>query len=109
MAARSERAVLADLPARAYLDQVGNVDVTASGVLAPGILDMPGTLIDGALINSVDYKLTYDPTSLPALTTGSTVQIRSLIGIPAATGAYIVRETMPVDDGKFSAATLSKV
>lgn len=82
--------------------------ITSGAISSVGILDMPSDVIDGHMVISTDYKLTYDPATVTGLDTGSTLSLVSLVGIPAQSGTFTVRDVRTEGDGKFSYAILTK-
>jgi hypothetical protein len=66
-----------------------------------GILDMPTEEVLGNMVLSVDYKLTFETTSMPKLDSGMNLQVDGR--------SYVVRSVRMVGDGAFSEAILSKL
>ncbi|MBS0370200.1 MAG: hypothetical protein JSS57_13465 [Proteobacteria bacterium] len=82
-----------------FMDGADAQVVHASGSCAAW-LDMPGQDVLGGRINSTEYQITY-PASALALTSGDLLTVNAV--------QYRVRHDMPLDDGVFRAAVLTKV
>ncbi len=87
-------------PNGVFLQDFG-LPVVFGALNTTGILDMPTEEILGHAVLSVDYKLTFDTSTLPGLDSGAAVTVNGV--------AYTVRSVRMMTDGAFSEAIMSKV
>ena len=76
------------------------VSCIAGAGTANGILDMPSQILSDGMVLSTDYTLTARASNFGTLIRGDSITVDS--------GAYTVRETMLIDDGKFVQIALQK-
>lgn len=91
---------VATVPNAVFLQDWG-VPVVYGALSAIGILDMPDQVIDGGMVISTDYKLTFATADLPGLDTDDALTVNGI--------AYAVRDVRMVSDGQFSEAFLGAV
>ena len=91
---------VATVPNAVFLQDFG-VPVVWGAINATGILDMPSQIIDGGMVISTDYKLTFATADLLGLDTDDALTVDGT--------AYTVRDVRIMSDGVFSEAILSKV
>lgn len=91
---------VATVPNSVFLQDFG-VPVVYGTLQAIGILDMPTEIIDGGMVISTDYKLTFSTSDLPGLDAMEALTVNGT--------AYTVRSVKMMSDGQFSEAILSAV
>lgn len=91
---------VATVPDAVFLQDWG-VPVVYGTQNATGILDMPSQILDGGMVVSTDYKLTFSTADLPGLDAEDSLIVNG--------AAYTVRNVRMMSDGAFSEAILSKV
>ena len=85
-----------------FLDSAGfAVSVTAGGVTALGILDMPSEIIADGVVLTTDYKLTCEASKFGGLLHGDSMTVDGT--------NYTVRNTGLIDDGSLCEIMLQKV
>lgn len=87
-------------PASAFLNDWG-IPVAFGAVNAVGIFDEPTAVIEGGMVVSTNYKLTYATGALPGLDSSSSVTVSGVV--------YRVRDVRTLADGAFSEAIMEKV